>query len=152
MRALAHAIGSDPMTLYHYFPSKSELLAAMVTQAFTSLDPQRPPFDATQPLEQRLQGLAQAYLEVAFRVPALLAELIAGRINAAEPASRFAALFRQAVADVPIRDDQRRDVEYLLIDYLHGFALGADAATSTHWQHGVRIIVKGIEAMAHPTR
>ncbi|WP_041231996.1 TetR/AcrR family transcriptional regulator [Deinococcus peraridilitoris] len=152
MRALAEQLQVDPMALYHYFSNKTALLEAMVTTVFTALDPLHPPFDAAQPLEQRVEHLAQAYLQIVLRFPELVGELIAGRLNVHEPVRRFDDLFQQAMGDLPLDASSRRHATNLLVDYLHGYALGATSATSPEWRHGTAIIIRGIRAIASEMR
>jgi AcrR family transcriptional regulator len=58
MRRLADACGLNVATLYHYFPSKADLLAAVVAvQDYATLLRQQPPIDRQLPPRPRLAAL-----------------------------------------------------------------------------------------------
>ena len=64
MRTLATACGLNVATLYHYFPSKAELLAEVVHQQdYAALLAPMPPIDADLPPRARLVGPAPVDLD-----------------------------------------------------------------------------------------
>ena len=75
MRALAQALGVDPMALYHHVPGKAALLEALAEHQFAGLDATRPPFDPRAPWPRKLEALAGAYLERIASAPELVRSL-----------------------------------------------------------------------------
>lgn len=58
MRRLANALGLNVATIYHYFPSKADLVTAVVAhQDYATLLEQSPPIDPDLPTAERLAGL-----------------------------------------------------------------------------------------------
>src|SRR5512141_278260 len=67
LRALGAALGCEPMSLYHYFPSKAHLLDAVVDHVIGQLAIRPPGVD---PLAE-LSGTIHSYRALAHRYPKL---------------------------------------------------------------------------------
>jgi AcrR family transcriptional regulator len=78
MRRLGAKLGVEAMALYHHFPSKGELLDAVMEQLLDELE--IPPREAMPPLE-RLRTLVAAYRGAAVRHPPAFILLAARRFN-----------------------------------------------------------------------
>ena len=67
MRQLASACGLNPATLYHYFPSKADLLQSVIEERRypEQLASERPPADPSRPPKARLAHLVHWLLHVA---------------------------------------------------------------------------------------
>lgn len=98
MRRLADACGLNVATLYHYFPSKADLLEAVVAhQDYRSLLAQTPPIDAQLPPRPRLAALLRwIWSEMAgqddmWRL--LLGESLRGDVAVMSSAAELSALF-----------------------------------------------------------
>src|SRR5690606_22341290 len=102
MRRLADACGLNVATLYHYFPSKADLLDAVVAQQdYRSLLAQVPPIDAQLPPSPRLAALVRwIWSEMAgqddmWRL--LLGESLRGDVAVMGSAAELSALFEAAL-------------------------------------------------------
>lgn len=104
MRALANACGLNVATLYHYFPSKADLLRSVIEEReyFHLLASDVPAFAADQPLELRLRGLAEFLWEQAIAEEApvrlLLGESLRGDREAAETVAALLGAMDEALA------------------------------------------------------
>lgn len=122
MRRLGAALGVDPMAVYHHVPNKRELLSLVMgrTVGAMALPPPDDPWDV------RVRDWATAYwhIVVANRqiVAAGLADpvIAAGGLPLTEP-------LNDAVADSGIDPDLVQPNAWLVIDFVHGAALGAAA-------------------------
>jgi AcrR family transcriptional regulator len=102
MRTLASACGLNVATLYHYFPSKSELLAEVVReQDYAALLAPPPPIDADRPPRERLAALLRwiwaqmAGQDDMWRL--LLGESLRGDASVMGSAAELSALFEAAL-------------------------------------------------------
>jgi AcrR family transcriptional regulator len=102
MRRLASACGLNVATLYHYFPSKAELLDAVVAQQdYAELLSTPPPVDIDAPARERLAGLLRwiwnqmAGQDDMWRL--LLGESLRGDAAALGSAAELSSLFEQAL-------------------------------------------------------
>lgn len=146
MRALAQALGVDPMALYHHVPGKAALLEALAEHQFAGLDATRPPFDPRAPWPRKLEALAGAYLERIAPAPELVRTLARTPAAADAPAHQFSALLRLALADAALDAETLQAASDLLVDYLHGYALAPAATRRTGWRRGVQLIAAGLAA------
>ncbi len=102
MRRLATACGLNVATLYHYFPSKADLLDAVVGQQdYASLLAQVPPIDQSLPPRQRLAELLRwiwtqmAGQDDMWRL--LLGESLRGDVAVMGSAADLSAMFETAL-------------------------------------------------------
>ena len=122
MRRLASELGAGTMTLYHYFPSKRELLDAVVDVAFA--DEELPRLEGS--WREQLAGLSRGARETLTRHPGL------AQIRMATPILRPEAL-RLTEAALGILQDAGFDTDEavkafrLLFTYVVGFALLSSA-------------------------
>lgn len=148
MRALARDLGVDPMALYHYYPSREALLAAVVVHVFGGLDAER--VHAKRSWQTRLFALADAYRALAVRAPVLVRALAEGRAPAASIAARFDALFRDAIAELGASERVVLTARDLLVDAVHGHALAGEerGEEAARFRREMRMLLAGVEAMA----
>lgn len=131
MRRLSEACGLNVATLYHYFPSKADLLTEVIAhRSYADLLAELPPVDADAPLRERVQAvLAYVFTEMAaeddmWRL--LLGESLRGNDQVLVAAAELSALFEQALndwfdavlADFP---GDRGDVTRVLRGTIYGF-------------------------------
>ena len=102
MRRLAEACGLNVATLYHYFPSKADLLTAVIAhRSYADLLSELPPIDAALPVEERLATmLAWIWTEMGgqddmWRL--LLGESLRGDLQAMSSAADLSATFEAAL-------------------------------------------------------
>ena len=131
MRRLSEACGLNVATLYHYFPSKADLLTEVIAhRSYADLLAELPPVDPDAPLRERVQAvLAYVFTEMAaeddmWRL--LLGESLRGNDQVLVAAAELSALFEQALndwfdavlADFP---GDRGDVTRVLRGTIYGF-------------------------------
>lgn len=131
MRRLSEACGLNVATLYHYFPSKADLLTEVIAhRSYADLLAEVPPVDPGAPLRERLEAvLAYVFTEMAaeddmWRL--LLGESLRGNDQVLVAAAELSALFERALndwfdavlADFP---GDRGDVTRVLRGTIYGF-------------------------------
>jgi AcrR family transcriptional regulator len=104
MRRLADACGLNVATIYHYFPSKAELLAEVIAQrSYGELLAEPPPIDRRLPPRPRMeQLLVWIWSEMAgqddmWRL--LLGESLRGEQQALDSAAELSATFEKALCN-----------------------------------------------------
>jgi len=131
LRALATALGCEPMSLYHYFPSKAHLLDAIVDHVIGQLAVEPPGDD---PLAE-LSRTIHAYRALAHRYPRLFQLLATHRLNTPTGVRVIEAMLRLVRTVVP--DDRLaaqwfRALSYYAtgaaLDETAGYAKGPSAA------------------------
>jgi AcrR family transcriptional regulator len=103
MRRLASELGLNVATLYHYFPSKGDLLHAVVAQQdYATLLRQTPPVDRSRPQGERLAALLRwIWTEMGTQDDMwrlLLGESLRGDTDVMGSAADLSALFEDALA------------------------------------------------------
>lgn len=146
MRALARRLGTDPMAVYNYFPSKEALLRRVAAMLFAELDPARAPFSSGDSLECRLMALSGLYLGMVRRAPTLIRLMAQGVIEDHAAIQRFTALFARAVNGLGLTPDAVTLGRDVLVDYLHGYALAGHGVSDDHWRKGVVLIARALRA------
>lgn len=131
MRGLGAALGCEPMSLYHYFPSKAHLMDALVDDTLTSLSTGSP---AAEPID-RLGDVARSYLDLARRHPRLFPLIAVHRLNTATGVrmiEEVLALVHAAVPDDRLAAQYFRVLSYYItgaaLDETAGYANGPSAA------------------------
>ena len=128
IRRLGAALGCEPMSLYHYFPSKTRLEDALADGWLSSVDANPPGGDPV----GRLRAFARSYLAHARRSPNLFPLIAAHRLD-----SPAGIRFREqglALARAAVRDDRRAAHSFqVLHDYLTGAAM---RAAQPEWSQG----------------
>jgi len=77
MRGLGARLGCEPMSVYHYFPSKAQLLDALVDRAIAGVTVPPPGADP----EDRLRQMCREYRAMARRQPKLYQLIALHRLN-----------------------------------------------------------------------
>ncbi len=153
MRRLGAALGTDPMAVYHHVAGKRELLSLVTARVMRSMAAT----PAGEPWDVRVRGWARAYWDVVVANRDLVAAGLADPVIAAGGMQLVAPLTR-AVADSGIGSDLVEPNVWLVVDFVHGAALGA-AAPLRHagedpgplgraFDAGLETIVAGIAARA----
>jgi AcrR family transcriptional regulator len=76
-RVLAKGLGCEAMSLYHYFPSKAELLDAMVNMCLAEMDLKA----EAQVWQDRLRSISREYRKMALRHPGFFPFIAVYRMN-----------------------------------------------------------------------
>jgi len=102
MRKLADACGLNVATLYHYFPSKADLLTAVIAhRSYVDLLADVPPIDGTLPMRPRLAALLTwIWTEMGSQDDMwrlLLGESLRGEVQAMTSAAELSATFEAAL-------------------------------------------------------
>jgi AcrR family transcriptional regulator len=155
MRKLGAALRVDPMAVYHHVPSKRALLALVTAQMMQAMVLP----EVSDPWDERVRGWARAYRDIVAANRELVAAGLADPVIAAGAMAHVEPL-TDAVADSGIGRDLVEPNVWLVVDFVHGSALGA-AAPLRHaddelapllraFDAGLDTIVAGI--IAHATR
>jgi AcrR family transcriptional regulator len=145
MRRLAGELGVGTMTLYHYFPSKRDLLDAVVDIAFADAAP--PELEGS--WRDQLRSLSRAGREVLSRHPSL------AYIRATEPilrpdALRFSELGLRILEDAGFDTDEAVKAFRLLFTYTFGFALLSPRAAEKEARASARAAIASLPAEYYP--
>lgn len=156
MRKLGAALDVDPMAVYHHVGSKRELLALVMARVVGDM---RTP-DPAAPWSDRVRHWALAYWDV---VVANRELTLAGLADpaVAEGGMPHVEPLATAVADSGIPAGLVTANVYLVVDAVHGAALGASAprrhagedlaGLRAVFADGLDTIVAGLAARAHPS-
>jgi len=153
MRRLGVALGVDPMSVYHHVPGKRELLSLVTGRVVgaMALPAEDDPWDV------RVRGWARAYWDVVVANRDLIAAGLADPVVAAGGVPLVAPL-TEAVAESGINPELVEPNVWLVVDFVHGAALGV-AAPPRHadddlgpllraFDVGLDTVVAGIAARA----
>jgi AcrR family transcriptional regulator len=131
LRRLGAFLGCEPMSIYHYFPSKAHLMDALIDDALRSVLVDPPDTD---PID-RLRAMARSYLEVAHRHPRLFPMIAVHRLNTpagVEFIESVLALVHAAIPDDRLAAQYFRVLSYYVtgaaLDETAGYANGPSAA------------------------
>lgn len=146
MRSLAADLGVDPMALYHYFANKAALLHALVAQIFSAF---QPPIDTDAPWAEQVRAFAMAYADLTHAHPHLVLAIAADPATATLAADLVDPLLHSALRAADLAPDQVVAAAGVLIDYIHGFALGLQHVPNptASIESGLAIILAGIDLM-----
>ncbi len=131
VRALAGALDCEPMSLYHYFPSKAHLLDAVIDHVIGGLAPSPPEDDP----RSRLRQMMYSYRALAHRHPRLFQLLATHRLNTptgVRAIDELIGLVRDVVPDDRLAAQWFRVLSYYAtgaaLDETAGYAKGPSAA------------------------
>jgi len=131
IRGLGVSLGCEPMSIYHYFPSKAHLLDALVDEALASVLTDPPGADPV----DRLRAMAYSYRALAHRHPKFFPLLATHRLNTRTGVrllDKLLALARAAVPDDRLAVQYFRVLSYYVtgaaLDETSGYAKGPSAA------------------------
>lgn len=122
VRQVANVLQVDPMAIYHYFPSKQLMLEGLVMTLMDSL--YTPSADG--PWKRELNRLAKSYITLLTCYPGLLQTILS--MTAAGPVHLFNGRFFDAVATLHASRRDKRQLLYLLVDYIHGVVFASQCA------------------------
>lgn len=142
MRAVASALGVNPMALYHYFSNKQALRDAMVEQAFAPLYAVRHRLAQLPTAELRLRLLADTYLRCAAKALPLTRHLAVR--GGAPLAAVFGSLFDAALGDPSPASAGAVAMRDVLVDYLHGVAWAGPKNAARALEAGWPVLMEGI--------
>jgi AcrR family transcriptional regulator len=160
MRALARELGVDPMAVYHYFPGKDALVAAVAGAGFDQVEAAATASRRARGWRGRLRVLARAYLDMARAAPALTRHLAraapedgSATQSAATPdiALRFEALFLHAIRELDLTPARARACQHALVDCIHGHALAGADLPDGLWNAELDVLLAGMETLARTT-
>lgn len=122
MRRLGAALGVDPMAVYHHIPNKRELLSLVTARVVGEMSLP----GGEDPWEARVRGWARAYWDV---VVAHRDLVLAGLADPAIAAGGIPAVapLGEAIAASGIDPTLVEPNTWLVVDFVHGAALGAGA-------------------------
>ena len=119
MRGLAAQLKVEPMSLYHWFPSRAHVLDGLVDRFVAKLSI---PTDGT--WDERLAGAARTYKDAALEVPAFFPYLSIHRFNTLAALSKLEEMLSFFALEFP--DPRRRAAAFrLYVHWLAGFLLDA---------------------------
>ena len=131
IRGLGAALGCEPMSVYHYFPSKAHLQDAIIDHVLAELGT-RPA--ETDPIE-RLRTMMYAFRALAHRYPKLFQLLATHRLNTptgVRVIEELLELVRDAMPDERLAGQWFRVLSYYVtgaaLDETAGYAKGPSAA------------------------
>lgn len=122
-RALAKQLGVTPMAIAHHVGTRKQLLAALITLAFSDIGA---PADGKTP-RARVQFLLNRYCERAIENAHLIPAMLADSSLIGEELSRFTDQIRQELKAF-VDAATITPVLNLIIDYTHGFVSSVAAA------------------------
>lgn len=140
MRRLGAALGVDPMAVYHHVPNKRELLSLVTARVVGAMVLP----DADDPWDVRVRGWAKAYWDVVVANRDLVAAGLADPV-VAEGGMPLVAPLAAAVATSGIAADLVEPNAWLVVDFVHGAALGA-AAPLRHANDDLAPLVRAFDA------
>ena len=121
MRGLAGQLHVEPMSLYHWFPSRAHVLDGLVDRFVGKLTI---PTEGT--WDERLQGAARAFKDAALETPAFFPYLSVHRFNTLAALGKLEELLSFFALEFP--DPERRAAAFrLYVHWLVGFLLDATA-------------------------
>jgi AcrR family transcriptional regulator len=122
LRRLGAFLGCEPMSIYHWFPSKAHLMDALIDDALRSVLVEPPDAD---PID-RLRAMAHSYLQVARRHPQLFPLVAVHRLNTPTGVGFIESVLALVQAAIP---DDRLAAQYfrVLSYYVTGAALDETA-------------------------
>ena len=131
IRGLGAALACEPMSIYHYFPSKGHLLDALVDHVIGEFATRPPPGDPI----LRLRQMMYSWRTLAHRYPKLFQLLATHRLNTptgVRVIDEVVELVRDAVPDVREAAQWFRVLSYYVtgaaLDETAGYAKGPSAA------------------------
>jgi AcrR family transcriptional regulator len=127
MRRLGNALEVDPMAVYHHVAGKRELLRLVTERVIAAM----PLPDAAAAWEVQVRQWAQAYWEVVVAHRDLTAAGLADPVIAAGGVPAVRPL-REAIASSGIPAALVEPNAWLVVDFVHGSALGASAPLRHH--------------------
>lgn len=122
MRRLGGALGVDPMAVYHHVANKRELLSLVTARVVGAMT--LPAVD--EPWDLRVRGWAKAYWDVVVANRDLVAAGLTDPVVAAGGMPLVSPL-TDAIADSGLGPDLVEPSVWLVVDFVHGAALGAAA-------------------------
>ncbi len=121
MRGLAAQLHVEPMSLYHWFPSRAHVLDRLVDRFVGKLTI---PTEGT--WDERLAGAARTFKDAALETPAFFPYLSVHRFNTLKALEKLEALLSFFALEFP--DPERRAAAFrLYVHWLVGFLLDATA-------------------------
>lgn len=152
MRKLGRELSVDPMAVYHHVPNKTALLRLLVARVTGTMSPP----DSNVPWDESVRQWARSYWDVAVgNRDLVLAGLSDPEIGAGGlPSTRNLI---EAIARSGLRDGLLEPCAFLIVDAVHGSALGIALLDDTGdgrvdarrlFEAGLDTIVAGIAARA----
>ena len=145
MRRLARELGVGTMTLYHYFPSKRELLDAVVDAGFAGREPPR----LEGAWREQLAGLAKAGRSALSEHPGLVG-IRAGAPILRPEALDFGEAGLQILEDAGFGTDEAVMAYRLLFTYVLGFALASPAGAEAENRAAARAALAALPPEYYP--
>lgn len=130
-RTLAHILGCEAMSIYHYYPSKAHLFDAMVDACVKEM--RMPP--ESEPWIARMRHVCNEYRAMALRHPGFFPFMAVHRMNTPTALgflNRVVAIFDATGLDAEVRARHFRAIGYYItgaaLDETSGYANGPSAA------------------------
>ncbi|BCB73768.1 TetR/AcrR family transcriptional regulator C-terminal domain-containing protein [Phytohabitans flavus] len=127
MRKLAARLQVDPMSIYHHVPNKAALVSGLVQAVFAEMAPLP---DGSGPWQERVRGWARAYRDLALAHPHLVLQIVTDAAAASEAAIQISEPLYAALAAAGLPPHPVIHAAGTLVDFVHGYALGASAAAA----------------------
>lgn len=123
IRKVAGTLEVAPMAIYHYFPNKNALLERVTTSLMEEI--YKPLPDAN--WIEELTTLCKSYLQLLRDYSGLLEIFLS--MSSDGPAQIFTDRFQLILKPYQLTENELQNSLYLLVDYLHGYALAIHCAT-----------------------
>ena len=121
MRRLAGELGVDPMAIYHHVPGKAAVVSGMVELVLREM-----PAVAEEGFwRERVRAFAEAYRGLALAHPNLILAIVTDAAAATEAALRISGPLYTALEDAGLSPAMVWRAGALVVDYVHGYVLGA---------------------------
>ncbi len=137
MRRLARTLGAGTMTLYHYVPTKHDLLTLMDDAVAAEL--LIPDAELAPGWREALAQIARRSRAAFRRHPWLISTQLDGDARVGPNGMRHIEQSLAAVADTPLSNEEKLELISLVDDYAFGFTLRNDVGEefTDEWIHSV---------------
>ena len=122
MRALAHRVGINPMTIYHHFKDRNGLIRSLSDRAYSDVAAPE-----TNDTHARLRGLLMAYYAKVVMHPALTLAIFAQPSVFPDHAKRITSGVVILLSGLGLSSQRALRWTHILVDYTHGAALAVAA-------------------------
>jgi AcrR family transcriptional regulator len=164
MRRVAHAVGVTPMAIYRHYPSRASLMNALADEGFEELAIRLTGKRFSGGIEQRLEAMAEIYLDHALQNPRLFELMFLKPREGARryprdfesgrspTANAMAEVVKEGIASGYFRNDDAWEIVFemgalshgLIMLYLGGRMEASPAQFRTIYRRSFRRYVRGI--------
>ncbi len=125
MRRLGAELGVDPMSIYHHLPGKEAVVSGLVRVVFGEM---RVPSTGSGTWREQVRGFARAHRDLARAHPNLVLQIVSNAAASTEAMLEVSEPLYEALEAAGLPPRGIVGAADLVVDYVHGFALGEVAA------------------------